>query len=164
MQWYETIITGTQNVDIWLPMPLLHMLSFYPPAPQPGQQGIVNDTPWGIAKSWSLEIQKSIIPPRETEFTDNESNALMLISMHRFRAGIEKKHQAPWKVYMDKFKAKWGWTPNIHRMRVLDLMFQIDLVYYFNGVAEPLHPFSKFWANTIRIAHGHKKVCVRGGV
>jgi hypothetical protein len=109
--------------------------------------GWYRDTPYGLENAYPLHVQKSIIPAKEVEFDEHEARALMNISMARWRTALDRKPQKEWGPYMDWFKQVYGWSPNVYRMRVLDLMWQIDLVYYWNGVGTPLHPYTKRWRN-----------------
>jgi hypothetical protein len=126
-----------ENEDLWLPVPLNLLLRLF-------------DTPYGIALKSPDSVSTIIRPNRHAEFTESEANTLMEISMERLRAGFLKQPQKPWDVQTARFMGAHGWTPTIERMRVLDLMFHVDLIYYWQGVGMPLHLFSIYNQNEQR--------------
>jgi hypothetical protein len=94
-------------------------------------------------------------PSQQPEFTLDEANALMNITMHRFREGLDGKIEKPaWIRYQTGFNNKFGWAPSLERMMVLDLMFQIDLVYWFQMGGDALHPWTKYKRNVLCAQNG----------
>jgi hypothetical protein len=113
------------------------------------------DTPYGIAIDCPSEVQVATLPGRECEFTKDEAVTLMNSTMDRYRMGLDKKPQRTWELYRRIFFAKHKWVPTEERMQVLDLMFQIDLVYWMQGMApQALHPWSKYKRNELCVMDG----------
>ncbi|KAE9370257.1 hypothetical protein N431DRAFT_559470 [Stipitochalara longipes BDJ] len=138
LKWYNQITELEKNVDLWIPVPLNGMMAWF------------GDTPYGIAHDHPLEIQMAIRPGRECEFSYAEADMLLHITMHRFRAGLDCKPQLTWKNYQMSFHNQFKWAPTLERMRVLDLMMQIDLVYWAQTLGSPLHPWSRYVQNKMR--------------
>ena len=109
--------------------------------------GWFRDTPYGIAHDHPVEIQEAIPPGKECEFTIHEAKGLFHMTMHRWRSALDMKEQMPWQHYQKSFYEKFNWAPTLERLRVLDLMMQIDLVYYFQFMGTPLHPWTKYVQN-----------------
>jgi len=108
------------------------------------------DTPYGIAhkvKDLAL-IQPVMQEGTEYEFTQHEAQSLAHITMTRFRAGLDSKPISSLTLNQIVFKHMHGWAPTLARMQVLDLMYQIDLVYWYQGLTpRALHPFTKYHRN-----------------
>jgi hypothetical protein len=125
-------------------MPLLHIMSIF------------IDTPYGLANAYPLEVQKSTLPGRSCEFTEAEADTLMCYTMERYRFGLDKRQQHKWELYQTLFNFKYKWAPTLQRMRVLDLMLQIDFIYFLQGmVGPPLHPWTKYYRNNLSVTHGN---------
>jgi hypothetical protein len=142
MQWYNSIINLQDNVDLWLPMPLLHLMSYF------------YDTPYCIANLKGPEVQMATLPGRPCELTEPEATSLMTFTMERYRAGIDNELVRDWKLYRAVFQVKYKWAPTLERMQVLDLMLQIDFVYFLQGLGKPLHPWTKYYQNKMRAEYG----------
>jgi hypothetical protein len=135
-----------KNGDLWLPVPLLGLFNKF------------DDTPYGIAIEYPESVNVVIRPNRHAEFTESEAATLMEISMERLRTSFLEQPQKLWNVYTAQFMGAHGWTPAVERMRVLDLMFQVDLIYYWQACGAPMHPFSMYNQNTVRILEGHPPI------
>lgn len=130
----DQIVNLRKNDDLWLPAPLVMLFQQF------------GDTPYGIELEFPDSMTVTLRRHRNVEFDNEEAKTLMEISMDRLRTAlVDRGVPNSWEVYRSKFHKRYNWAPTVGRMRVLDLMFQIDLVHYFQGVGGwVLHPFSMY--------------------